>query len=595
MTDDTAFLGVEASFTGRRWEARAYDERTALALSQRYDIPDVIARALSARGLGLDDAGAFLVPRLRDLMPNPSSFQDMDQAVDRFIAAVRAGETIAVFGDYDVDGGTSSALMLRLGRALGAKMRLYVPDRLAEGYGPNPAAMRLLREEGAALCVCVDCGTTAYEALTAARDVGLDVLVIDHHAAEPSLPPAVALINPNRLDDPSAVPFGALAAVGVTFLFCVAVCRALRGQNFFSDARPAPDLMRWLDLVALGTVCDVVRLTGLNRAFVTQGLKVMESAPQTGVRALMRAAGAKGRVDTYTAGFILGPRVNAGGRVGKSDLGARLLATDDEAEAVQLADALHALNAQRQEVEAGVLAEAERLMEEVDTEAPLIFAASEGWHPGVIGIVASRLKERYHRPAIVVALEGAEGKGSGRSVTGVDLGAAVIAARQAGLLLAGGGHKMAAGLTVARDQIAALQAFLSARIGKQMEAAPLRPSLSIDGLLGAQALAPAFLEKLAALAPFGTGNPEPRLAIADCKIIRADVVGEKHVSLIAMQGGTRLRAIAFRAMESDLGTALISSRGKTCHLAGYLRADDFRGGDAMQLVVNDAGGAAEGL
>jgi single-stranded-DNA-specific exonuclease len=578
-----AFLGVSHSFSGRRWVARAADARLAEALAQRLGVPDQLARALAGRGVGLDDAPTFLEPKLRALMPDPSRFRDMDAAVARVARALTAGERVAVFGDYDVDGATSSALLMRFARAVGQSWRLYIPDRLREGYGPNPAAMRQLADEGARLVVCVDCGTLAFEALEAARAAGLEVIVLDHHAAEPALPPAVAVVNPNRIDEPLAASYGHLAACGVTYLFLVAVNRALRNAGFY-DGKTPPDLLALLDLVALGTVCDVVPLTGLNRAFVAQGLKILAGRGNAGLAALEAVAGVKGLPDAGTLGFVLGPRLNAGGRVGVSDWGARLLASDDPAEADELARFLNQMNVERQEVEAAVLAEAET---RVDTTLPLLFMAGEGWHPGVIGIVASRLKEKYHRPAIVVGLDGAVGKGSGRSVAGLDLGAAVIAAKQAGLLVAGGGHKMAAGLTVERAKIDALRVFLTERLAAAGEG-PLTPTLTLDGLIAAPAANAAFMEKLAALQPFGTGNPEPRFAVPDCRLVNARVVGDKHVSVVATQGGARLRAIAFRAMGSDLGPALLACH-EPCALAGKLRLDDWRGDGSVQLIIDDAG------
>ena len=483
-----------------------------------------------------------------------------------------------------MDGATSSALLIRFGRALGCEMRLYVPDRIKEGYGPNSPAMVSLADEGVQLVICVDCGTTAHEPLKTARERGLDVLVLDHHASEPHLPPAVAVVNPNRMDEVN--DFGYLAAVGVTYLFVIAVNRALRLAGWYNHERPEPDLLTLLDLVALGTVCDVVKLVGLNRAFVAQGLRVMAQGRNKGLQALAQAASLKGSMDTYAAGFIFGPRVNAGGRVGAADLGAKLLSTEDNAETQILAERLHALNNERREIEALVLSEAEAITPVED--APVIFVASEKWHPGVIGIVASRLKDRFHRPALVVSLEGDLGKGSGRSVTGVDLGSVIIAARQAGLLINGGGHKMAAGFTVARENMEALKAFLAERIGKQIDKEPLVPMLSIDGLVASTSLTPEFIHSLQRLSPFGTGNPEPRFALAGCRIVRADIVGEKHVSVIFMQGNVRLRGIAFRAVENGLGDVLLNPRSRQCHLAGHLRVDEWQGVERVQLHIEDA-------
>jgi len=579
---EAAFLDVVRSFTGKKWVARAYDERLALALSQRHGLPDVLARSLAVRGVSLDDAPQFLEPKLRDFLPNPSRFKAMDEAVTRFVAAVQGQQKIAVWGDYDVDGATSSALLIRFCRALGVEVRLYVPDRLREGYGPNAPAMRLLALEGVKLTLCVDCGTTAHEPLAAARDAGMDVIVLDHHAAEPQLPPTSALVNPNRLDEEEG--YGALAAVGVTYLFIIAVNRVLREAAFYNETRPKPDLMQWLDLVALGTVCDVVKLQGLNRAFVTQGLKVMSRRGNVGIAALARVAGCKTQLDAYAAGFLLGPRVNAGGRVGEADLGARLLSTNDPSVATSLSEHLHELNSQRREIEARVLAEAEEI--KLNDNLPIAFVASENWHPGVIGIVASRLKDKFQHPALVVAIEGDIGKGSGRSIGNIDLGAHIIAARQAGLLLNGGGHKMAAGFTVAHDKIDALKQFLVERIGKQIADEPLVPTLSIDGLVASTAVTIDFIKQMDALGPFGSGNSEPRFALANCRIVRANVVGEKHVSVILSQGGNTLRGIAFRAMEGRLGNALLTER--QCHIAGHLRIDEWQDEERVQLFVDDA-------
>ncbi|MFA5040895.1 MAG: single-stranded-DNA-specific exonuclease RecJ [Bdellovibrionales bacterium] len=577
-----AFLGVDKSLTGRRWVARDFDERITLALSQRYEMPEIIARSLNARGVGLDAADSFLDPKLRDLLPNPSDLKDMDKAAARFVAAVRQNESILIFGDYDVDGATSSALLLTFAKHLGAKAQVYIPDRMTEGYGPNIGAMRLFKSEGIKLVVCVDCGTTAHAALQAAHEVGLDVIVLDHHDSEPELPKAHAIVNPNRLDETEKYDY--LAAVGVTYLFVVAVNRALREEGFYNGAPVEPDLMQLLDLVALGTVCDVVKLTGLNRAFVAQGLKIMSQRRNKGIAALSLVSGIR-TYDTYAAGYILGPRINAGGRIGKSDLGVRLLSTEDASEAMAIAQRMNALNDERRDIEARILAEAEYMTS--SENLPMAYVYSDKWHAGVIGIVASRLKDKFRHPAIVIAVEGDVGKGSGRSIGNIDLGAAIIAARQAGLLINGGGHKMAAGFTVARDKIDALRDFLAARIGKQLESEPLIPTLTLDGLVSGAALQPDFIRQIEKLAPFGTGNPEPRFALPDCKIIRSDVVGERHISVIFVQGGTRVRGIAFRAMDNELGAPLLKL-GSRLHLAGHLRLEEWQGEERLSLHITDA-------
>jgi single-stranded-DNA-specific exonuclease len=576
-----AFLGVERSLSGRRWLARPGDERLAATLSQRLGLPELVGRVLAARGVGLDAAEAFLNPTLRDFLPDPSHLKDMDKAAERVARAVTGGETIAVFGDYDVDGATSSALLANALRAAGAAVRVYIPDRIREGYGPNAAALLKLQAEGVSLVVTVDCGTTAFAPLEAAAEAGLEVIVVDHHEGEAALPRAYAVVNPNRLDETS--PHGHLAAVGVAFLLAVAVNRVLKAAG-----RPVPDLLRWLDLVALGTVCDVVSLTGVNRALVTQGLKVMARRANIGLAALADMAGVKERPDAYHLGYVMGPRVNAGGRVGEAGLGTALLSADDAAEAAEMARRLDGYNKDRQEIEAHVLLEAiEQVEGRPDDGLPLLLAVGEGWHPGVIGIVAGRLKERYGRPACVVAMEGDEGKGSGRSVTGLDLGAAIIAARQAGILRAGGGHAMAAGFTVPRDRLDEFRNFLAGRLQAQLTG-ELVPVLELDGALDCGGVTVDLVETLKQLGPFGAGNAEPRFAVAAARVVKADVVGNGHVRcILAGAGGQRLKSIAFRAADSELGHALLTSQGTTFHLAGTLRADTWQGSTSVQLVVED--------
>ncbi|WP_207456556.1 single-stranded-DNA-specific exonuclease RecJ [Azospirillum sp. SYSU D00513] len=593
MTDaPPPFLNVARSLSGKRWQARACDERLAWALTQGRGLPEIVGRVLAARGVTEESCDGFLNPTLKSLLPDPSRFKDMDRAAERIARAVMDGEPVAVFGDYDVDGATSSALMRRFFRAVGADVRIYIPDRIAEGYGPNGPALLRLKAEGVRLVVTVDCGISAFAALEAAAGAGLDVVVLDHHAAEPRLPPAVALVNPNRLDEDGA--YRTLCAAGVTFLAVVAVNRLLRAAGFYKD-RAEPNLMEWLDLVALGTVCDVVPLVGLNRALVSQGLKVMARRANPGLTALADVAGAKDRPDAYQAGYVLGPRVNAGGRVGASDLGARLLSTDDPIEAMELAQKLEAHNAERRTVEAAVLEEAlAGIDSHAGERAELVYAVGHGWHPGVIGIVAARLKERYSRPACVIAMvPGPDGtlvgKASGRSVRGVDLGAAVIAARQEGLLIAGGGHRMAAGFTVAEDKLEALREFLTGRIAEEVAAAPLVPTLELDGALSVGAANARLVDTLDKLGPYGTGNAEPRFALADARVLRADVVGEKHVRCI-LQGsdGARLNAIAFRALDNELGKGLLHGRGSPFHLAGVLRVNRWNGTESIQLLIDDA-------
>ncbi len=580
------FLGVETSLKGRRWEARCNDERLALALSQRGDLPEILGRILAARGVTLETLEAFLEPTLRRDLPNPSGLAGMEQATTRIQSALEQGESLGVFGDYDVDGATSSALILRYFRALGVAVEAYIPDRITEGYGPNPQAMRTLAERGVKVLMTVDCGITSFEALETAVEVGLDVIVIDHHKAEPKLPIAAAVINPNRLDDESGQ--GHLAAVGVTFLLLVALNRRLREAGWFSGDRPEPDLKDLLDLVALGTVCDVVPLTGANRAFVAQGLKIMAARRNQGVAALSEVARVDSRPGSYHLGFLLGPRVNAGGRVGKADLGVRLLSSEDPSETRALAQELDALNAERREIERQVLDDALLQVEAGEKPRGMVFAAGEGWHAGVIGIVASRLKERYDLPCLVIALEDEVGKGSARSVRGVDLGSAVIAARQAGLLINGGGHRMAAGLTVARGALRDLRAFLEDRLQKEIERSSYQAAIGIDAVLQPGAATGSLVDLLEKVGPFGTDNPEPRFAFSGVGVIQAQVVGDDHVRCrIVGSDGKSIKAIAFRALDTDLGQALLSGGGGRFHLAGKLRLDEWAGGDAVQFLIDD--------
>jgi single-stranded-DNA-specific exonuclease len=591
-----AFLGVEHSLTGRRWAARLADERTALAIGQRHGLPDAICRLLAARNIELDAVPDFLDPTLRKFLPDPSHLKDMDAAVARLVHAVRQGERIVVFGDYDVDGATSSALLLRFFRAVGGDIGVYIPDRRKEGYGPNTTALLKLKEEGASVVVTVDCGITAFEPLAEARRVGLDLIVIDHHMAEIALPEAVAVVDPNRVDDDS--PHKQLAAVGVAFLLAVGINRALREAGWYGTARPEPDLRQWLDLVALGTVCDVVPLVGVNRALVRQGLQVMAQRRNAGLAALADVARLKEPPGAYHLGFLLGPRVNAGGRVGQADLGARLLSSDDAHEVGALAIRLDEFNAERRAIEREVLDQAIARIEglygpERQGLPAALVVESEGWHVGVIGIVASRLVERYGRPAFVIGMDGELGKGSGRSVRGVDLGAAVIAARQAGLLVNGGGHAMAAGLTVARTALAELIHFLDARIGPQLGAAPAVRELGIDAALAPAAATQELVDMIERAGPFGAGNALPRFALTGVRVSYAQPVGEGHVrcTLVGAQRG-RVEAIAFRAGQTALGPALLDSARPVLHVAGALRIDRFGGRESVRLQIDDAAPAA---
>ncbi len=587
-------LSVDQSFSGRAWRPRLDDGRAALALAQTLNLPEVVGRALAARGIGPEDADRFLHPLLKDELPDPSHLKDMEAAARRIADAVEGGEGIAVFGDYDVDGATATAVLTRFFRALGITNECYIPDRLKEGYGPNTPAMLALGARGAKVVITVDCGISAFDPLADAKAAGIDVVVVDHHVAETRLPDAHAVINPNRLDEDS--PHKQLAAVGVAFLLIVAVNRELRGRGFYKS-RAEPDLMSLLDLVALGTVCDQVRLTGVNRALVSQGLKVLAARGNTGLVALADVAGLDSRPEAWHLGFLLGPRINAGGRVGRADLGARLLSCDDRAEAQEMARELDAFNAERREIEAGVLEQALAQAEQQgDNGGPgLVFVAGEGWHPGVLGIVASRINDRMHRPTCVAGIEDGIVKGSGRSIPGIDLGAAVIAARQAGLLIAGGGHAMAAGFTVAADQLAPFKDFLAARIDAQHaeRGAEVGRTLYYDGAITVGGATPDLAEEIKALEPFGQGNAEPRFVLARVRVGKADVVGENHVRLfVSGPEGGRLKAIAFRIADQPLGAALLNAGGLPVHLAGKLRIDDWQGRHDVQFLLDDAAPAA---
>src|SRR5262245_52450571 len=590
-----AFLGVERSLTGRRWAERLADERMALAIAQRHGLPDAICRLLAAREVDLEGVPDFLEPTLRKFLPDPLHLKDMDAAVARLVRAVQGGERIVVFGDYDVDGATSAALLLRFFRGIGGNIGVYIPDRRKEGYGPNSAALLKLRGEGASVVVTVDCGVTAYEPLAEARRAGLDTIVIDHHQAEITLPEAVAVVDPNRIDEAS--PHKQLAAVGVAFLLAVAVNRALREAGWYSSTRPEPDLRQWLDLVALGTVADVVPLTGVNRALVRQGLVVMGQRRNPGLVALADVARLREAPGAYHLGFMLGPRVNAGGRVGQADLGARLLASDDPEEVGALALRLDEFNAERRAIEREVLEQATARIEGLygpDRQGlpSALVVESEGWHIGVIGIVASRLVERYGRPAFVIGMDGELGKGSGRSVKGVDLGAAVIAARQAGLLVNGGGHAMAAGLTVARAALPDLAKFLDDRIAPQLGAAPAVRELGIDAALAPGAATQELVDMIERAGPYGAGNALPRFALTSVRVNHAQPVGEGHVrcSLVGAERG-RVDAIAFRASQRALGPALLDPARPVLHVAGALRIERYNGRESVRLQIDDAAAA----
>ncbi|MFM6949427.1 MAG: single-stranded-DNA-specific exonuclease RecJ [Novosphingobium sp.] len=586
----SSILGIDRSLTGRTWRWRGGN--MDLSASHASLDHDLVTQLLLARGVPHDDIERHRNPSLRAFLPDPSAFRDMDQAAERLAQAVVTGESLTVYGDYDVDGATSAALLIRLLRMLGHPARYYIPDRLLEGYGPSGEALVRLGAEGSSLIVTVDCGAMAYEALEMAHQAGIDVIVVDHHKCAAELPRAMALVNPNRLDeDDLAAAHGHLAAVGVAFLLAVATVRVLRLRGFFEN-RPEPDLFSLLDLVALGTVADVAALHGLNRAMVAQGLKVMARRENIGMAALIDASRLNRAPSCSDLGFALGPRINAGGRVGEATLGVRLLTTGDPDEAQAIAAQLSQLNEERRAIEAAVQEAAEAQLESQHNRAVVLLAGS-GWHPGVIGIVAGRIKEKSGRPAIVIALDADEhghGKGSGRSIAGVDLGAAIIAAREAGLLVAGGGHAMAAGLTVAPDRLDALAAFLDERLGADVVAAQAGQSLQLDLAVAPGGLVPPLVETLESAGPYGMGWPGPRIAVGPVRLVKADLVGKDHVRLIVRgDDGASFKAVAFRQAETELGQALLNrAQGRRFWLAGRAKIDDWGSRPAAELHVDDA-------
>ena len=576
---------VPESVSGRVWRLRPTDEGAALTLSQRFDLPEIIGRILDARGFGLDEAPGFLEPKLKDFLPDPSHLLGLDIAVERLVQAIEDEEPIGIIADYDVDGATSCALLTRHLRALGANVAFDIPDRLEEGYGPNTKAFARLEAKGCQLVVVLDAGTTAFEPLEEAMGNGHEVIVVDHHAAEERLPEALAVINPNRLDQES--PLGDLAAVGVTFMLSVALNRALRQRG---QRSPDIDLRQWLDLVALGTVCDLVPLTGLNRALVAQGVKVAARQDNPGLKALAAAAKLDEAPDAGKFGFVLGPRINAGGRTGQSDLGARLLTEDNSETVTTVAAQMDALNAERRRIEKNVLTAAEAEIRCTLADASALVVAGEGWSPGVVGVVASRLVERYHRPAVVIGLDGSAGKGSGRSIKGFDLGSAVIAARQEGLLTKGGGHPMAAGLSIEADNVERFRAFVQDRmIAAFGPGLPPPPELLLDADLEVQSLTAILGDALDRLAPFGRGHSEPRLLIRNATLHQARRIGDNHVDAwLADPSGARVRAVAFRIADQPLGEALLSTGERPLHLAGRLKIDTWQGRRRPSFQIEDA-------
>jgi single-stranded-DNA-specific exonuclease len=592
MSESRLFLGVETSATGRAWRDRL-DERgaaRALAIAQRHELPELLARILAGRNVEADGVEAFLDPTVKRSMPDPYVLTAMKEAAQRIADAIARSETIAIFGDYDVDGATSAALLARFLRQCGSDPIIHIPDRLFEGYGPNVEAVRALAARGATLLVCVDCGTTSIEPLAEAKTLGLEVVVIDHHQADEALPPAVAIVNPNRRDDLSGL--GHLAAVGLVFMTVVAVNRVLRERGFWTTARPEPDLLAFLDDVALGTVADVVPLTGLNRAFVAKGLIALRRRERVGHVSLMDVARLSAPPEAWHLGFLLGPRINAGGRIGRADLGVRLLIEDDPIEAAKIAAELDRLNQERQAIEQATLAQAEAEASAalgLEEKGAVVVTAAEGWHPGVVGLVAARLKEKFGRPAFAIALEpGGIGTGSGRSIAGVDIGRAVRRAVAEGLLLKGGGHAMAAGVTLRKGALAELRAFLESTLGADVETARRSSGLLIDGAVTAAAADTGLVAMIGRAGPFGSGNPEPVIALPAHTVTYAEEVGQAHMrARLKSADGSTVNAIAFRAAGQKLGAALRGSRGLRVHAAGTFSIDRWQGEEHVQFKLTD--------
>lgn len=590
FVSSSAFLGVERSLSGRSWRERPADLAAVREMQQRHGLIEPLARALVSRGVTLEHAEHYLRPTLKALFPDPSSFTDMDRAAEILIDALERGRPTMVFADYDVDGATSAAQLVRWFRYMGVELPIYIPDRLTEGYGPSPAAFRKIRDSGAELVVTLDCGAAAYDAIASAGEIGLEVVVIDHHLMREDPPAAAAVVNPNRPGCQSGQ--GVLAAAGVTFVLLTALNREARKRGLFTDDRPQPDPRQWLDLVALGEVCDVTQLVGFNRALTALGLRAMGSWSNPGLKALFEVGKGSGEPSVFTAGFILGPRINAGGRIGRSDLGARLLSTDDPLEARALAEELDSLNTERKAVEAAVVEEAAAMLERgsnFNPDAPVIVVAGDDWHPGVIGIVAGRLRERYRKPVVVIGVDRAAnvGKGSGRSQPGVNLGKAIQAAFESGLLMAGGGHAMAAGLSIRPEMIPEFRAFLEERLAGEMEAVGVE-AVEVDALVQPRAASRALLDDFQRLAPFGPGNPEPLFALTQVRPERVSALKGGHVRMdLVGPTGDRLKAISWRSAETPLGQRLLAGGGPL-DVVGKLKPDDYMGRNGVQLEIEDA-------
>ena len=588
MTQGAVAFGVARSFTGRRWLLKPVD--VAIERDLLREISPVLSRLLALRGITVKEAADYLAPRLKNLLPDPDILKDMPAAVARVSAALVAGERIAVFGDYDVDGSTSAALLGDFLSALGVPPRIYIPDRMTEGYGPSPAAMKVLHAEGVSLVITVDCGAAAIAALQEAKALGMDVVVLDHHRVE-AAPPALAHVNPNQPDDTSGL--GHLCAAGVSFLFLVALNRHLRETSFYEErALPEPDLRLFLDLVGLATICDVVPLNGVNRAFVRFGLGQISTLSRPGLAALAGVAGAKGPFTPYHLGFVFGPRINAGGRVGRSSLGVDLLMAREPDKAKEFAAQLDLHNKERQAIEKLILEEA-IAMAATQSNQPFLLVAGDGWHPGVVGIVAGRLKERFGKPAFVAGFEGGMGRGSARSIPGIDVGGIIRAAGESKVIEYGGGHAMAAGFSLMSGQIEGFRKFVEEQFSGTGPALAAANDLYLDAVSSPAGANVALVQEIAGAGPFGAGNPEPLLILPDVRVAFADIVGKAHVKLRLGGGdGTMLDAIAFRAVGTPLGDGLLAARGRPVHVAGRLRQDDWNGRIRVQLEIEDAAPAS---
>ena len=586
-----AFLDVEKSVKGQRWVARLDDQRLAQTIAEKNELPEILGRVMAARGVTSDEAEAFLNPTLRSLMPQPSAFMDMEKGAARLAEAITKKEAIGIISDYDVDGVSSAAIMVRFLASVGHEANVYIPDRLTEGYGPSEKAVSTLKEQGTELLLTLDCGVMSHDPLAHAAELGLITIIVDHHQAGVELPHAYAVINPNRQDDMSGQ--GHLCAAGVVMILIAAVNKELRTLGHYNEQRPEPNMLQWLELVALATVCDVVPLKGLNRAYVTQGLRIMSRRENIGISALADVGGLKRRPDVYALGFILGPRINAAGRVGHAEEALALLTTNDKGEAYALARNLDDLNRKRQVIELRVVDEAIMQAEAAmgkDRRLSIVVVAADGWHPGVVGLAASRLKDRFAIPSLVLAMNTKTGlaTGSGRSIAGVDLGKAVRLASEAGILTKGGGHAMAAGLTVPIEKLGELRQFLDEKLSAEVE--NLRdPSLPIDGALTASGATLDLIELLEQAGPYGSAHPSPMFVFPAHKVIYADQAGTDHVrcTLVASDG-TKLKAIAFRALNTELGELLLSERNHPIHIAGRLVADEWGAKRVPSLQIEDA-------